>query len=139
MVSVARVPTVTGGPVVLVLDGTRHEGRLHRVGQEHDVLLANLVSRGTIEERILHVLESKINLFDVIPSVTKSKLLRRDRHTCAYCANVFNERDLQCEHVMPESRGGPWTWTNLVSACAACNNRKAARTPEEAGQTLASR
>jgi len=79
---------------------------------------------------------SKINLFDVVPSVTKSKLLRRDRHTCAYCAGVFQERDLQCEHVMPESRGGPWTWTNLVSACAVCNNRKAARTPEEAGMPL---
>ena len=41
-------------------------GRLHRVGQEYDVLLANLVSRGTIEERILHVLESKINLFELV-------------------------------------------------------------------------
>jgi SNF2 family DNA or RNA helicase len=41
-------------------------GRLHRVGQDHDVLLANLVSAGTIEERILHVLESKINLFELV-------------------------------------------------------------------------
>ncbi len=49
---------------------------------------------------------------------------------------MFHERDLQCEHVLPESRGGPWTWTNLVSACAVCNNRKAARTPEEAGMPL---
>jgi SNF2 family DNA or RNA helicase len=41
-------------------------GRLHRVGQKHDVLLTNLVSRGTIEQRILHVLESKINLFELV-------------------------------------------------------------------------
>ncbi|MDN5934352.1 MAG: DEAD/DEAH box helicase, partial [Pseudonocardia sp.] len=41
-------------------------GRLHRVGQQHDVLLANLVSRGTIEEAILRVLESKINLFELV-------------------------------------------------------------------------
>jgi SNF2 family DNA or RNA helicase len=41
-------------------------GRLHRVGQQHDVLLTNLVSRGTIEERILHVLETKINLFELV-------------------------------------------------------------------------
>ena len=41
-------------------------GRLHRVGQQHDVLLANLVSRGTIEQHILHVLESKINLFELV-------------------------------------------------------------------------
>lgn len=79
---------------------------------------------------------SKINLFDVVPAVSKSKLLRRDRHTCAYCGGVFPERDLQCEHVLPESRGGRWTWMNLVSACAVCNNRKAARTPEEAGMPL---
>src|SRR5206468_2756770 len=31
-----------------------------------DVLLTNLVARGTIEQRILHVLESKINLFELV-------------------------------------------------------------------------
>jgi SNF2 family DNA or RNA helicase len=41
-------------------------GRLHRVGQTRDVLLANLVARGTIEQRILHVLEAKINLFELV-------------------------------------------------------------------------
>lgn len=79
---------------------------------------------------------SKINLFDVVPALGKRKLLRRDRHTCAYCGGVFDERDLQCEHVLPASRGGPWSWTNLVTACAPCNGRKAARTPEEAGMPL---
>jgi SNF2 family DNA or RNA helicase len=41
-------------------------GRLHRVGQNHDVLLTNLVSKGSVEERILHVLESKINMFELV-------------------------------------------------------------------------
>jgi SNF2 family DNA or RNA helicase len=41
-------------------------GRLHRVGQERDVLLTNLVARGTIEQRILHVLDAKINLFELV-------------------------------------------------------------------------
>jgi SNF2 family DNA or RNA helicase len=41
-------------------------GRIHRIGQDHDVLLTNLVARGTIEQRILHVLESKINLFELV-------------------------------------------------------------------------
>jgi hypothetical protein len=41
-------------------------GRLHRVGQQHDVQLTNLVARGTIEQRILHVLEAKINLFELV-------------------------------------------------------------------------
>ena len=77
-----------------------------------------------------------VNLFDIVPAVVKGKLLRRDRHTCAYCAQVWPERDLQCEHIVPASRGGAWSWMNLVTACAACNARKADRTPEEAGMPL---
>jgi SNF2 family DNA or RNA helicase len=41
-------------------------GRLHRVGQKHDVTLTNLVCRGSIEQRIMHVLEAKINLFELV-------------------------------------------------------------------------
>jgi hypothetical protein len=79
---------------------------------------------------------SRVNLFDVTPSISKTKLLRRDRMTCAYCGQCFAERDLQCEHILPESRGGAWSWMNLVTACAWCNGRKADRTPEEAGMPL---
>lgn len=79
---------------------------------------------------------AQVNLFDVVPSVTKAKLLRRDRYTCAYCGQVHAAHDLQCEHIVPASRGGAWAWMNLVSACAACNGRKADRTPDEAGMPL---
>ena len=79
---------------------------------------------------------SRINLFDVVPAFSKLKLFRRDRMTCAYCGQRFAERDLQCEHIVPESRGGCWSWMNLVSACALCNGRKADRTPEEARMPL---
>ncbi len=41
-------------------------GRLHRVGQTRDVVLTNLVARDTIEQRIMHVLEAKINLFELV-------------------------------------------------------------------------
>ncbi len=79
---------------------------------------------------------SRLNLFDAAPAFSKAKLFRRDRMTCAYCGQRFHDRDLQCEHIVPQSRGGPWTWMNLVTACGACNGRKAARTPEEAGMPL---
>jgi len=79
---------------------------------------------------------SKVNLFGVVPAVVKAKLFRRDRHTCAYCGEVFTERDLSCDHVRPQSRGGGWTWMNLVTACGPCNGRKADRTPEEARMPL---
>jgi hypothetical protein len=79
---------------------------------------------------------ARVNLFDVTPGLSKRKLLRRDRHTCAYCGEVFAETALQCEHIVPASRGGVASWMNLVTSCAACNARKAARTPEEAGMPL---
>lgn len=79
---------------------------------------------------------ARVNLFDQVPAFSRAKLFRRDRFTCAYCAQVYAESALQCEHILPESRGGRWSWTNLVSACAACNGRKANRTPEEAGMPL---
>jgi hypothetical protein len=79
---------------------------------------------------------SKVNLFDVAPAFAKGKLFRRDRFTCAYCARRFAERDLSCEHIVPQARGGRWTWMNLVTACGACNGKKADRTPEEAGMPL---
>jgi len=41
-------------------------GRIHRIGQDHEVLLTNLVTRETVEERILRVLEAKINLFELV-------------------------------------------------------------------------
>lgn len=71
-----------------------------------------------------------------VPGVDRDALFRRDRHMCAYCGQVFKDRDLTAEHVMPESRGGGWTWMNLVSACGSCNVRKSNRTPEEARMPL---
>ena len=41
-------------------------GRIHRIGQRQDVTLVNLVTRGTIEERILRILEHKINMFELV-------------------------------------------------------------------------
>lgn len=79
---------------------------------------------------------SRVNLFDVVPGLTKRRLLRRDRHTCAYCGDAFGEEVLQCEHIVPQSRGGATSWTNLVAACAGCNGYKADRLPEEAGMRL---
>jgi SNF2 family DNA or RNA helicase len=41
-------------------------GRLHRIGQDHEVVLTNLANAGTIEARILRTLETKINLFELV-------------------------------------------------------------------------
>jgi len=69
-------------------------------------------------------------------SVSRRGLLLRDGNRCQYCGKVRPPRDLTLDHVRPRSRGGGFTWENLVAACFACNNRKSDRTPEEAGMVL---
>jgi len=41
-------------------------GRLHRIGQRRDVFIFNLSVRETIEDHILHILENKINMFEMV-------------------------------------------------------------------------
>jgi hypothetical protein len=64
--------------------------------------------------------------------LTSPNLYRRDDHTCQYCGIELPPTKLTIDHVLPRSRGGPTTWENCVAACAACNFRKADRTPREA-------
>ena len=79
---------------------------------------------------------SRINLFDVETAFCRTKLMRRDRHCCAYCGLTFAARDLTVDHILPKSRGGRDGWMSCVIACAACNLRKADRTPDEARMPL---
>jgi 5-methylcytosine-specific restriction endonuclease McrA len=60
-------------------------------------------------------------------------ILRRDRYRCAYCGRGGAST---VDHVQPRSRGGGDSYGNLIAACAPCNQRKADRTPEEAGMPL---
>jgi hypothetical protein len=41
-------------------------GRLSRIGQEHDVHVFNLVSAGTLEAAVLHLLEAKLSMFELV-------------------------------------------------------------------------
>lgn len=41
-------------------------GRIHRLGQEHDVHIYNMATRNTVEEHILKLLYEKINLFEKV-------------------------------------------------------------------------
>jgi 5-methylcytosine-specific restriction endonuclease McrA len=66
--------------------------------------------------------------------LTRREIFVRDRYTCQYCGK--QTRDLTIDHVMPRHRGGGHSWDNLVSACRACNHRKAGLTPQEARMTM---
>lgn len=85
--------------------------------------------------RVLHLLR-----YDRTPQptvrLTRWNLLLRDQHQCQYCGRQPGIRDLNIDHVLPRSRGGPDSWENLVISCRPCNLTKGRRTPEEAGMRL---
>lgn len=66
----------------------------------------------------------------------RDNIYLRDNYTCQYCAVRLPTKQLTLDHVVPASKRGPNTWQNVVTACRACNQRKADRTPELAHMPL---
>lgn len=57
----------------------------------------------------------------------------RGQQRCAYCGDAA---PTVLDHVIPVSQDGAHTPENLVPACVSCNQKKAARTPEQANMPL---
>lgn len=49
------------------------------------------------------------------------QVFERDAYRCVRCGSHI---DLTCDHVIPESKGGPTTFENLQTMCRPCNCRK---------------
>lgn len=65
--------------------------------------------------------------------VNRKRIYERDHNKCGYCSST---RNLTIDHIIPKSRGGDNSWSNLITCCYSCNLRKADRTPEEANMKL---
>ena len=65
------------------------------------------------------------------PAFTRFNVFLRDQFNCQYCAELFPSEDLTFDHLIPRSRGGRTTWTNVVTACQDCNRKKGNWTPRE--------
>src|SRR3972149_5320590 len=64
------------------------------------------------------------------PAFTRFNVFLRDKFVCQYCGS---REDLTFDHIVPRSRGGHTTWTNVVAACSNCNLRKGQVTPGGGG------
>ncbi|NJM10320.1 MAG: HNH endonuclease, partial [Bdellovibrionaceae bacterium] len=71
--------------------------------------------------------------------LSRQNIFLRDNHICQYCYNKFTEKKLTVDHVIPLSKGGRHEWTNVVTACSQCNNRKGDKSPEKANLRLLKR
>jgi len=104
-------------------------------------------------ERLIHHLDVAVSDITVVPGVgfavqlvepystndapsingLRTAVMERDGHRCVYCNTAG---DLDVDHVVPASRGGPTVEGNLVTSCRRCNNLKGDCVPAEAGLTI---
>lgn len=78
--------------------------------------------------RLLNKFKLKFNV-----RLTRKNILIRDKYRCKYCGKEGTGNTLTLDHVLPRSRGGKFSWQNIVTACLDCNAKKGNRTPEESG------
>ena len=58
------------------------------------------------------------------PRFSRSNVYLRDLFTCQYCGCEHSHHNLTLDHVLPRSKGGHSSWTNIVTACHTCNVSK---------------
>ncbi|MCA3000292.1 MAG: HNH endonuclease [Rhodocyclaceae bacterium] len=56
-----------------------------------------------------------------ISTRTRFEIFKRDGFTCQYCGGHPPSAILHVDHIVPVSKGGTNTVSNLITACAACN------------------
>ena len=79
----------------------------------------------------------KINRYIHLPYkgvvLSRHNVFKRDGHKCQYCGT---SKDLTLDHLIPRSKGGKSSWTNLVTACKKCNAKKGDFSVEKIGMKL---
>ena len=55
------------------------------------------------------------------------RVFKRDMFTCVYCGVNGSNAELQCDHIIPISKGGSNHIANLATACRKCNQSKGNR------------
>lgn len=127
---------------------------LHTVSWQSGI---NLMVKGKVEvlkysAKVIHgfcrnvSLPSIVRLIKFVRQVYKNKVpfhrknifirdFIRDRFICQYCS-LSCRKQPTLDHIIPKSRGGTISWTNVVTACSTCNQKKGNRTPREVNMTL---
>ena len=67
---------------------------------------------------------------------SRINVMVRDNFVCQYCGKKLPMDALNYDHVVPRVQGGKTVWENIVTSCYPCNDKKGARTPEQAKMKL---
>jgi 5-methylcytosine-specific restriction endonuclease McrA len=60
----------------------------------------------------------------------------RDEGKCQYCGCELTKASSTLDHIVPKSKGGGYSWENLVIACKKCNQHKGDRLLHETSLKL---
>jgi 5-methylcytosine-specific restriction endonuclease McrA len=94
--------------------------------------------RGSIRMPTVIVLANFAKVPKQRPKFCAKTIRERDGNRCQYTGKILKPDEGSIDHVLPRSRGGKDVWENCVWASKQVNNRKADRSPEEAGLKLLS-
>lgn len=59
-----------------------------------------------------------------IPRDVMLRVVRRDNHVCQVCFQCVPDTDVEFDHLIPYSKGGPTTVDNIRLLCRPCNRKK---------------
>lgn len=101
------------------------------VVEEHDVEIRSSTQSWKLPSVLRYIRGMRKRSKRVIFS--RRNVFYRDNYSCQYCGS---KEEPTFDHVVPSSQGGKTVWENVVLACFPCNQKKGARTPEQAGMRL---
>ena len=112
------------------------EGKVEVIEEYEDRLIRSV----TLELKMPSVIRflRAIRARKKTPKFSRENVYARDHGRCQYCTERIPRHEATYDHVKPRSLGGLTTWENVVIACVPCNQKKGARTVEQAGMQLRS-
>ncbi len=116
--------------ITLVFDGKAD------IIEEYDNEVLRTISTTMQKPAVIH-LKKYVSGKMVGVRFNKGNVHLRDKGRCQYCMQKVSEAKSTYDHVTPKAKGGKTDWTNIVTCCYACNQKKDCRTPEEARMPLA--
>lgn len=104
--------------------------------ERHDDWTVRSVSREFQVPSVVRFLAGAVGWRKRGARFSRENVFTRDKGRCQYCGVVCPRSDFTFDHVIPRAAGGTTRWENVVVACLDCNQRKANRTPAQAGMRL---
>jgi hypothetical protein len=66
-----------------------------------------------------------------IPRVIQFKVLKRENQICSRCAKSVKDDEIEFDHIIPWSKGGPTEEHNIRLLCSSCNRKRGAKFEDE--------